>query len=63
MTAPIRLLIADDHPLLATGLRQVIATDPRLEVVAEAARWCGRARIADGPIGRMLRCWISRCRS
>jgi DNA-binding NarL/FixJ family response regulator len=37
MPAPIRLLIADDHPLLATGLRQVIATDPRLEVIAEAA--------------------------
>jgi DNA-binding NarL/FixJ family response regulator len=37
MPAPIRLLIADDHPLLTAGLRQVIATDPRLEVVAEAA--------------------------
>ncbi|MBI1764741.1 MAG: response regulator transcription factor, partial [Acidobacteria bacterium] len=32
----IRLLIADDHPLLRAGLRQVIATDPRLQVVAEA---------------------------
>ena len=37
MPAPIRLLIADDHPLLAAGLRQVIATDPRLEIIAEAA--------------------------
>jgi two-component system, NarL family, response regulator DegU len=37
MPAPIRVLIADDHPLLAAGLRQVIATDPRLEVIAEAA--------------------------
>ena len=37
MPAPIRLVIADDHPLLAAGLRQVIATDPRLEVIAEAA--------------------------
>ncbi|MFN7929943.1 MAG: response regulator transcription factor [Blastocatellia bacterium] len=33
----IRLLIADDHPLLRAGLRQVIATDPQLQVVAEAA--------------------------
>ncbi len=34
---PIRLLIADDHPLLRAGLRQVIATDPHLQIVAEAA--------------------------
>ena len=37
MNSVIRLLIADDHPLLRTGLRQVIETDPRLQVVAEAA--------------------------
>lgn len=40
MTTPIRpisLLIADDHPLLRAGLRQVIATDPRLQIIAEAA--------------------------
>ena len=37
MPVPIRLVIADDHPLLAAGLRQVIATDPRLEIIAEAA--------------------------
>ena len=37
MTAPIRLLIADDHPLLRAGLRQVIATDPGLQIIAEAA--------------------------
>lgn len=40
MTTPIRpihLLIADDHPLLRAGLRQVIASDPQLQIVAEAA--------------------------
>ena len=37
MTTPIRLLIADDHPLLRAGLRQVIATDPGLQIIAEAA--------------------------
>lgn len=37
MPTPIRLLIADDHPLLRTGLRQVIETDSRLQIVAEAA--------------------------
>ncbi len=36
MTSPIRLLIADDHPLLRGGLRQVIETDARLHIVAEA---------------------------
>ncbi len=37
MTTLIRLLIADDHPLLRAGLRQVIETDARLQIVAEAA--------------------------
>lgn len=37
MTTLIRLLIADDHPLLRAGLRQVIETDTRLQIVAEAA--------------------------
>jgi DNA-binding NarL/FixJ family response regulator len=37
MNPVIRLLIADDHPLLRAGLRQVIETDPRLQVVAEAS--------------------------
>ena len=37
MTLSIRLLIADDHPLLRAGLRQVIETDARLHVIAEAS--------------------------
>ncbi len=37
MNPTIRLLIADDHPLLRAGLRQVIETDPRLQIVAEAS--------------------------
>jgi DNA-binding NarL/FixJ family response regulator len=32
-----RILIADDHPLVRRGLRQVIEREPDLEVVAEAA--------------------------
>lgn len=35
--SPISLLIADDHPLLRAGLRQVIDMDAGLQVVAEAA--------------------------
>jgi two-component system, NarL family, response regulator DegU len=35
MRPEIRILIADDHPLLRQGLRQVIEADPQLKVVAE----------------------------
>jgi DNA-binding NarL/FixJ family response regulator len=34
---PIKILIADDHPLLRAGLRQAIASDPHIEIIAEAA--------------------------
>ena len=32
----IRIVIADDHPIFMRGLRQVLAADPALEIVAEA---------------------------
>ncbi|MCP9943552.1 response regulator transcription factor [Streptomyces somaliensis] len=34
---PIRLLLADDHPVVRAGLRAVLETEPGIEVVAEAA--------------------------
>ena len=34
---PLRVLIADDHPLIRKGLRQVIEAEPNFEVVGEAA--------------------------
>jgi DNA-binding NarL/FixJ family response regulator len=37
MTPEIHIIIADDHPLLRAGLRQVIESDSRLKVVAEAS--------------------------
>ncbi|MEV7616232.1 response regulator transcription factor [Streptomyces sp. NPDC089799] len=40
MTTPppaVRVLIADDEPMIRAGVRAVLATDPGLEVVAEAA--------------------------
>lgn len=36
MTDPITIVLADDHPIVRKGLREVIDEDPRLRVVAEA---------------------------
>ncbi|MEU3570440.1 response regulator transcription factor [Kitasatospora sp. NPDC036755] len=35
-TAPIRVLLADDEPMIRAGLRAVLSTDPGIEIVAEA---------------------------
>lgn len=37
MENEIRVIIADDHPVVRRGLRQTIEADPKLKVVAEAA--------------------------
>jgi DNA-binding NarL/FixJ family response regulator len=37
VTRPIRLLVADDHPVVRDGLRAMLATQPDMELVGEAA--------------------------
>jgi len=37
MSGPIRVLIADDHPVVRDGLRAMLATQPDMELVGEAA--------------------------
>jgi two-component system, NarL family, response regulator NreC len=37
MQASVRVLVCDDHALLRSGLRRLLATEPEIEVVGEAA--------------------------
>lgn len=43
---PIRILIADDHPLFRDGLRRLLQAEPGFEVVGEAADGEGLAELA-----------------
>lgn len=52
--APIRLLLADDHPVVRAGLRAVLATEPGLVVMAEAAAEDAVTRAAAGDIDVVL---------
>jgi len=52
---PIRLLLADDHPIVRAGLRAVLDTEPGLVVTAEAATAEEAvARAAEGDIDVVL---------
>jgi len=37
MNQEIRIVIADDHPIMRQGLKQIIEIEPNLKVVGEAA--------------------------
>jgi DNA-binding NarL/FixJ family response regulator len=47
VTEPIRLLIADDHPVVRDGLRDMLSSQPDFEVVAEAKNGAEAVALAD----------------
>lgn len=50
-TPPIRVAIADDHPIVREGLRALLSRDPRVTVAAEATSFAEALQIAsDTPI-------------
>ena len=47
MNTPIRLLIADDHPVVRDGLSSMFAREPEFEVVGEAADGADAVRLTE----------------
>ncbi|WP_116376589.1 response regulator transcription factor [Mycobacterium sp. MFM001] len=48
VSAPVRILLADDHALVRSGLRMILDAEPDLRVVAEAADGCEALAALDG---------------
>lgn len=46
-TSPIRIVVADDHPVVREGLRSFLATRPGLDVVGDAADADSLVRLAE----------------
>jgi DNA-binding NarL/FixJ family response regulator len=46
MTAAIRIVIADDHPIFRAGLRRLLESEPGLDVVGEASDTAEAIRVA-----------------
>lgn len=45
---PIRVLVADDHMIVRTGIRHVVESEPDFEVVGEAASGSEALSLASG---------------
>ncbi|MFE4468794.1 response regulator [Leifsonia sp. NPDC056824] len=46
MSAPVRLLVVDDHPVVRDGIVGMVASDPGVEVVGEASDGAEAVRLA-----------------
>ena len=46
MTVPVRVLVADDNPVIRIGLRQLLTAEPATELVGEAADGATALRLA-----------------
>jgi DNA-binding NarL/FixJ family response regulator len=58
----IRILVADDHPLVRQGLKAALAPVPEVEIVAEAAT--GQAAIREAVLHQPdVVVWTCRCPS
>jgi chemotaxis response regulator CheB len=60
MSDEMQIIIADDHPIVRGGLRQLIDSDPQLKVVAEANDGEEAIRKIE-ELRPGLRFWISIC--
>lgn len=61
MKGSIRILIADDHPVVRSDLESMLASQPDFEVVGEAEN-ARRAIELVEELSRTSRSWISECR-
>jgi DNA-binding NarL/FixJ family response regulator len=57
-----RVLLADDHTVVRSGLRMVLDAQPDIQVVAEAGDGAGRCRRRSAPMS-ISRSWTSQCRA
>lgn len=58
---PARILLADDHALMRSGLRMILDAEPDLSVVAEAADGAEALAVLQETPSIWL-FWTSRCR-
>ena len=59
---PVRIVIADDHPIFRDGLRRLLEAEPDLKVLGEASDGAEAVRLARQLKPDIL-CWIWRCPS
>ena len=52
---PIRILIADDHPIFRDGLRKLLEAEPGFVVVGEAADGAEAVRSEERRVGKECR--------